>query len=1129
MKNKTNVQFTILTKPKGILTKRVYFDGSKNFQIDPTQCWFSNGTGQVHNCNFDEFPIVLRSLEKNECLTHGIFDNETYGDEDGIVRIVTNDIKTKFYENDNSIISRTLQYFHYPSSNSINMFDYDVKDGEEVLSVDEYIKVISSIMPGFERCAKVVSFSTSSCLYDKNDTLLTGNKPSFHMYLVIKDSADIDRFKNVLFKRCWLAGYGKIVTRNNKRLDERTIFDLKVFSPERYDFVAGADCENGIVQKLPDPLYYDGGVLDTSLLPDLSHMEEIKYAKIVKQARAPYEREYEVHKKERIANLVIEKKCSEKEATSIITDIDNNVLRNDFSLTLDDGTELSAKELLDNGEKYDGVTLYDPFEPEQGRTKAKYFWNGGFSSIIHTFLHGEDDYFFNSQLYYSGRAKPVPTDKEPTFGSLQDFQSIQGSRDTLEKELKNFFLRSLVNLLIVMDAGLGKTSSFMRALTEALKHTPDLFSIRVAYFVPDNNLSEELLLKYHDRKNGLVGKPCMIRGRGHNNDHLSPPCKQAELLLKSGMPTEEYNQKVSLITAHVCQSCRYRQQHCAYIQQFRDARSAHIVLFPQQYLFTMTKELASPDEDFSLLLDGDDDGEVSGLEDLMGNGRKQQKIMQKPLIETFTHIVIDEDTVGKHVLNNTIGNGIFLCDRMDSEVTKGIIDDLENGAEVKHVLGKWASRIEEEYKYHRTIKSESISISHIKDIDDTKKIRSLAAFRIAEQKRIFWRLMKDACENLDSPRLGYINNVWADGNALKVCEKKKINTLWTTGGKKILYLDASADPVVVQEAFPEIRFKVCRIKTHRHEAVTYKQVSDNLLTLNHLKENYVKAFKCLAAKFDDSLPAFITFKDIEDKILEHNDLKQLVSTHGHYNKIRGTDDYKKEENLLVVGRYQLNGDALKEKARMLYPRSKEPLNFEYKYQEFVYRMKNGQNQAVMQKDYLIGSDVWRLNNHLSRSETEQAIARIRPFDIDKNGPKTKTVYILTSQVLDITVDQLFPVTDIIPIEARETGNEIRDGILRLLDENGGILKWQPKEIAKKIGVDVVRLNNVRKTEWFSGSADWRLITVSYVKDGGNSRKRKIKEKWIVVRKKPDSGNNSIEQMMNKNGELIDFNIEDGWC
>jgi hypothetical protein len=184
---------------------------------------------------------------------------------------------------------------------------------------------------------------------------------------------------------------------------------------------------------------------------------------------------------------------------------------------------------------------------------------------------------------------------------------------------------------------------------------------------------------------------------------------------------------------------------------------------------------------------------------------------------------------------------------------------------------------------------------------------------------------------------------------------------------------------------------------------------------------------------------------------------------------------------LVIGRYQINGGALKEKTRMLYPITTEPLNFDYTHQEFIYRMKNsssmenGSNMAVNQRDYIIGSEVWKLNNHLSKSETEQSIARIRPFDVEEG--KTKTVYVFTSQVLDITVDELIPSSVFFYTSPRETGNKILDALLRLLEINGGILLWNPKEICKETGIITSKLNSARKSSWFIKNNDWKLLTI----------------------------------------------------
>jgi hypothetical protein len=1060
MVRKIDVQFTILNKENGILTKYIYLNDDGKVDKDSTQCFLSKGRAQVHQCAFSKFPSVLRSLHKNECIVHGVFDDQKYGDENGVVGIIKKDRKQNEYPDEDLIISRSLDYFFYPTSNAITMFDYDVEEGESVLSVSEYISIMSSMIQGFDRCAKVITSSTSSCIYDAKGTLLTGNKPSFHMYFPVKDSGDISRFKETLFKRCWLNGYGKIMTDKAKRIHIRTIFDASVFSAERLDFVAGAYCEDGLVQKLPDPEYYVGDVLDTTLLPSLTSEEETEYSRFLYQTKEPYLKEYEAHKEIRIQQVQKEKEWSEQKAQNYVNDMDDYTLWNDFVLHLDDGTDLTAKNLLKGGEKYDGVTMHDPFEPEQGGNKAKFFWNDGDNPKIHSFIRHRRTFSFKSDLFPGGKTKPVPTDKEPTFGGLDDFITRDESREKLEKYLKEFFGRSHLSQLLIMNAGLGKTRSFMKIFSDALQHCTKLYSIRTAYFVPDNDLSHELLQEYNDRQN-LVGMPCMIRGRGHHNDHLKPPCKWAELYLKSDISKEEYGHKVSLLNAKFCKECRFIN-NCEYIQQFKHAESAHLIFFPHQYLFTMTTEL-------------------------------------KELVPTITHIVVDEDIVGSHVLNNTAGEGVFVCDRQNSDVAKVIIDDVEHGAEMKHVLYKWKDQVKEEYKKHRRVK-EPVPVTNINELDNTDNINKLAAYKAAKYKRTFWKMLVKACEYLEliqDVSSVSVNNVWVSGNELKVCQKLEINSLWHS--KKMLYLDASADPDIVQQALGKY-FRVRQIRTHFHEDVVIKQMQDNLFTSSYLNKNYEKIFTSLKSYFDGNIPAFITTKAVENIVKEIGIIDPDTKS-GHFKKIRGTDKFKDDEELMVIGRYLINGDALKEKARMLYPRTKEPLNFEYPHQEFVYRMKDsisGNNMAVMQRDYIIGSNVWKLNNHLSRSETEQAVARKRLFDVEE-PVKTKTVYVLTSQVLDITVDELFPSSMFMHTVPRETGNEIQDAILTLMKSNGGVIRWKPQQISELTGIPTDRLNDTKKREWFIKNPYWQLMTVTYEKTGRRSRKSTVTDKLVVMR------------------------------
>jgi hypothetical protein len=61
---------------------------------------------------------------------------------------------------------------------------------------------------------------------------------------------------DVLFKRMWLGGHGYIVISRAGSMLVRSIFDASVFSPERLDFVAGANCVD-CEQRRPQPVYFE--------------------------------------------------------------------------------------------------------------------------------------------------------------------------------------------------------------------------------------------------------------------------------------------------------------------------------------------------------------------------------------------------------------------------------------------------------------------------------------------------------------------------------------------------------------------------------------------------------------------------------------------------------------------------------------------------------------------------------------------------------------------------------------------------------------------------------------------------------------------------------------------------------
>ncbi len=125
-----------------------------------------------------------------------------------------------------------------------------------------------------------------------------------------------------------------------------------------------------------------------------------------------------------------------------------------------------------------------------------------------------------------------------------------------------------------------------------------------------------------------------------------------------------------------------------------------------------------------------------------------------------------------------------------------------------------------------------------------------------------------------------------------------------------------------------------------------------------------------------------------------------------------------------------------------------------------------------------------------------ALARKRLFDVE-DGRK-KTVYLLSSQVLDITTSELIPSSTFMYSVPRDTGNEVQDALLSLMQSKGGILLWKPAQIKELTGISIDRLNDARKRSWFVKNPYWQLITCTYEKTGRRSRKSNVTAKLLVM-------------------------------
>ena len=375
------VSFTVFTNPNGLMTKTVNPNGRGGVDKKPAaQMW--EGVAETVTKPFSEFGPFLRTLKHHQAICHGVTGHDH-------VRIVS---VARFTEQPGTI-TRTKEYFKYSDGWGLAMLDHDPKPGQTPLTLEQLIAAASSEWPGFRALPKWSTPSTSSCIYDMDGNKLTGEGNGCHLYFPFKPASKLPELADVLLKRMWLAGHGYIVISRAGSMLVRSIFDASVFSAERLDFVAGANCVD-CEQRLPDPEYFEGSLLDADipLPPPLTQAEENLFDALVKankeKKRPEAERVTAARKKEEIKILREERGISEDEAAAIVQSRHEAKLQPGEIVRFQDGAVATVEDILAEPQKYHNRACADPLEPEEGTSRAKLFVNNNGSVVIHSMLHG---------------------------------------------------------------------------------------------------------------------------------------------------------------------------------------------------------------------------------------------------------------------------------------------------------------------------------------------------------------------------------------------------------------------------------------------------------------------------------------------------------------------------------------------------------------------------------------------------------------------------------------------------------------------------------------------------------------------------------------------------------------------
>jgi hypothetical protein len=407
--NRSQIEITGFVKSGGPLTKRIVVAADGSLHSDGSACVMS--TGWAYRLRFDTldgFAACIAALDSNEAIALGALGDEVADR----VEVTTNDqLAALNGAAQPNVIARTGNHIFYrPDQPTLALIDYDTKGIPPAVRarMDElggFLQALMLVLPELTAAGRVVRPSTSSGITRTDTGQAMAGSNGVHLFVLVQNGADVQRFLKTLHARCWLQGFGWMMVGAGGQLLERSIVDRTVAGPERLVFEAPPILEPPLEQDQGRraPAVVHGNILDTwAACPDLT---------VVEQARL---RELHAAEKARLRP---------KAATAHAAFVDQQAARivKHFGQTLAAGRRIAERQcagvllpavllhfdatecegatvgdVLADPDRFIGATLADPLEGlAYGRCKAKVMRRLDGTMWINSFAHGRTTYELN--------------------------------------------------------------------------------------------------------------------------------------------------------------------------------------------------------------------------------------------------------------------------------------------------------------------------------------------------------------------------------------------------------------------------------------------------------------------------------------------------------------------------------------------------------------------------------------------------------------------------------------------------------------------------------------------------------------------------------------------------------------
>jgi hypothetical protein len=280
------VEVVLWTKASGALTKRISLGPDGKTVSNGSECVMCNGTAVRAVVNLQGFKALIESCTSAQAISLGSLRPDL---PDQRLNVVTKDKWNRLEDSPGAkggtVICRTTEFVGYQPRMGLSLIDYDTKGMPK--AVDERIEALGglwpalcSVLPELGVTAHVDRPSTSTGLFNAKTGETYSGSRGMHIYPLLTDVSDNERFLRRFHDRCWLAqpvSLGWMMLGRDGSFLSRSIVDRMVYGPERLSFEGAPVLDEPLIQDIERraATVYDGLPLDSkATMLDLTSVEK---------------------------------------------------------------------------------------------------------------------------------------------------------------------------------------------------------------------------------------------------------------------------------------------------------------------------------------------------------------------------------------------------------------------------------------------------------------------------------------------------------------------------------------------------------------------------------------------------------------------------------------------------------------------------------------------------------------------------------------------------------------------------------------------------------------------------------------------------------------------------------------